>query len=363
MSGPVNGTVPPPPLTTAPDPTPTEVREAQERAADGLGLLTLLRDLERHAGDRPRIGRNTRLRDALVHLGQDPDLSFPDTDLARVDLKRATPLVRAQFLGFYGAFGALPLNWTEEIRRWFDANDQSFVAFSDIFATRFQELFFRAWSDSHAITQFDHPTDDRFQTYILALLGIGTPAFRDRDGLSDTVKLRLAPLAAGRVKSPVRLRQMLQVHFGAAARIEVEEMVASWLDFEPDTLSQIGMQGATLGRDVHLGSRVVSVGEKIRLHLHVPTLDAYDRFLPGGPDYTQMRDLVFWYLGQTFQVEVVLWLPEPQVQPAILGQSSRLGWMACLAPDPGNPDHRVDATHYALEPDRTKTTDQSRHAA
>lgn len=346
-------------------PHPLDVREAQEQAVQGIGLLALLRQMERHAGDRPRIGRNARLRDALVALGQDPFLSFPNTDLARVDLNRATPLVRAQFLGFYGAFGALPLNWTEEVRRWFDAGDESFVRFTDIFAARFQELFFRAWSDARAITQFDHPTDDRFQSYILSLLGIGTPAFRDRnpDSLSDTVKLRLAPLASGRIKSPVRLRQMLQVHFGQAARIKVEEMAAAWLEFEPDALSQVGMQGATLGQNVHLGSRVRSIGEKIRLHLEVPTLAAYNRFLPGEADHAQLRDLVFWYLGQAFEIEVVLWLPEPQVLPAVLGQTTRLGWMACIAPDPGNPDHRVEATHYRLEPERRNGIETRRHAA
>lgn len=342
---------------------PLDTREAEEKAVEGIGLLTLLRQMERHAGNRPRIGRNARLRDALVTLGQDPFLSFPTTDLARIDLNRATPFVRAQFLGFYGAYGALPLNWTEEVRRWFDAGDESFVGFTDIFAARFQELFFRAWSDARAITQFDHPTDDRFQSYILALLGIGSPAFRNRDGVSDTVKLRLAPLASGRIKSPVRLRQMLQVHFGTAARIKVEEMVPAWLEFEPDALSRVGMQGATLGQNVHLGSRVRSIGEKIRLHLQVPTLAAYDRFLPGGPDHVQLRDLVFWYLGQAFEIEVVLWLPEPQIQPAILGKTTRLGWMACLAPDPGNPDHRVDATHYRLAPNRQHSREIERQAA
>ena len=328
----------------------SDQRAAEAQDAIGVGLFALLRQLEQSAGDKPRIGKNHRMHEALLRLGQDPFLAFPDMDLARVDLSMRPPMVRAQFLGFFGAFGALPLNWTEEIQRWYTAGDESFVAFTDIFATRFQELFYRAWADARAVTQFDHPTDDRFQTYLKALTGIGSPAFSDRDSVSDTVKLRLVPLALGRVKSPVKLRQMLGEHFGQDIRFEVEELVPEWLDFEPDSLSRMGLQSATLGRDTHLGSRLRSIGEKIVLHVHVPTLETYDRFLPGGPDHAHLRDITYWYLGQSYDIEISLWLPQPEVRPAVLGASTRLGWMACVAPDPGNPDHMTRATRYRLTP-------------
>ena len=325
-------------------------REAQEKEAFGKGLFAMLRALEQASQDQPRIGQNARLREAVVRLGQDPYLAFPDTDLARVDMSANPPMLRAQFMGFFGPFGALPLVWTEEVRRWFDEGDPGFVAFTDIFATRFQELFFRAWSDARAITQFDHEAGDRYSTYLLALVGTGSPAFADRDTVPDTARRRLVPLAAGRVKSPVRLRQILQVHFGDAIHVKIEEMVPAWLNFEKNSLSKLGMQGATLGRDVHLGSRVRSISEKITVHVHVPTLEAYDRFLPGGPDHAHLRDLVFWYLGQAFDIDVALWLPEPEVRPAVLGESARLGWMACIAPDPGNADHLARVTRYDLRP-------------
>lgn len=341
-------TVPAPP--SAPDWIAT--RETQQKAVQGLGLFAVLRDLERRAGTRPRIGRNARLRDALVRLGQDPFLAFPETDLARVDMDRRAPLIRAQFLGFFGAFGAFPLNWTEEVRRWFDAGDESFVAFTDIFATRFQELFYRAWADAQAITQYDHPHDDRFQTYLLAIMGSGSPAFRGRDALDDTARLRLAPLAMGRVKSPVRLQQMLGVHFGDAVHIEIEEMVPTWLEFESDAFCRLGAQCSTLGRDMHLGARVRSVTDKFHLHVRVTTLEAYQRFLPGAPDHDALRDIVLWNLGQRFEIEVLLWLPAPQVRPAVLGQSTQLGWMACIAPDFGNPTHRINVTRFRLRPVR-----------
>ncbi|OCX66572.1 type VI secretion protein [Thioclava sp. SK-1] len=322
-------------------------RETQQAQAQGVGLFALLRELERNSMDRPRIGRNTRLRDAVVRLGQDPFLAFPDTDLARVDRARRAPMVRAQFLGFFGAFGALPLSWTEEVKRWFDAGDASFVAFTDIFAARFQEFFFRAWSDARPITQFDH-ADDQFQTWLLSLLGSGTNAFRNRGSVVDTVRLRLAPLAMGRVKSPVRLRQMLQLHFNGAAQVTIEEMVPSWLSFEPDAHAKLGIQNASLGRDCHLGQKLRAVGQKIRIHLCVDTYDAYQRFLPGGQDFIELQDITYWYIGQMFEIDVLLWLPQPQVKPAILGQCGTLGWMACLAPNSDTHNKITQATRFAL---------------
>lgn len=329
-------------------PTPPSEREAQADAALGIGLFALLRKLEREAGDRPPIGENQRLRDAVVRLGQDPFLAFPDNELSRLDLTRSPPLVRAQFMGFFGPQGALPLNWTEEILRWFEDGDEAFTAFADIFAARFQELFFRVWSDSHRITQFDHPASDRFSDFILAFQGLGTPQFRDLSPLPDTVPVYLSGLATGRVKSPVRLRQMLSLEFEGDAEIEIEEMIPVWIDFEPDDLSRLGQAGATLGMNVHLGSRVRSVGEKFRIHIRVPTLALYRSFLPGGRHYGVLRALIRAYIGQTFDVEIMLWLPEPEVQPTMLDGTAQLGWMACVAPRQDNPDHMISATRFAL---------------
>lgn len=325
-------------------------REQHEWQALGKGLFQLLRKLERRAGDKPQIGKNSRLHDQLVRMGQDPYMGPPPADMARYDPTKKVPRVRAQFLGFFGPFGAFPLNWTEEIDHWFRHGDDSFVAFVDIFTERFQELYFRAWSDAHAITQFDHPSADRFKDFLLSFAGNGTPAMQDRDAVPDTIKARYAGLASGRVKSPVRLRQILQLHFDGKLTVRIEELVPTWLDFEPDTLSHIGMQSATMGMDTHLGSRVRSVGEKIRVHLEVKTIGDYFRLLPSGSYHPHLRDLVFWYLGEAYEIEVVLWLPEPEVQPAVMGQNAVVGWMACIAPPKGSPDVLVRATEFKLLP-------------
>lgn len=338
-------------------------REAQTAAARGIGLFSLLRHLERHAGPKPRIGRNGRLREGLVALGQDPVLGTTAGDLARLNAGASPPMVRAQFMGFFGPFGALPLNWTEEIAKWFRQGDEAFVHFADIFTARFQELFFRAWSDAHAITQFDHPKDDRFQTYLLALMGNGTEAMRQRDALPDFARAGLAGLGLGCIKSPVRLGQMLSLHFAGRAQIDIEEMVASWLEFEPDAQNRLGMQAATLGSNLFIGARMRTVSQRIRVHMRVASIDDYFQFLPGHEDHNHLRAIVFWYLGLAYEVELVLWLPWPEVRPAVLGETAQLGWMACVAPDPGKSEHLVQATCFMLAPPGNADTDIALEAA
>lgn len=333
-------------MSKEPD-TPQEDPEA-------FGFLAIMRYLERHAGKKPRFGRSLRIREELAQLGQDPFLTFPDNDLSEVTLEGTRPRIRPYFLGFYGPHGALPLNYTEEILQWFEQEDTSFVDFTDIFATRFIQLFYRAWADARAIAQFDHPTDDRFQKYLLSLAGLGTPAFLEQSETGDTVRLRTIALMTGRVKSPIRLRQMLQLHL--SADVEIEEMVPGWMEFEPDSLSRLGMQGSMLGQSIHLGNRIQSIGEKIRIHIHTNTIAAYRRFLPGGPDYMHLRMLVLSYLGVAFDVDVALWLPQPEVEATQLGSSGELGWMACIAPQVEG-DEYVRGTNYRLVLTETETAE------
>lgn len=301
-------------------------------AAGGAGFLALLRRLERESPDKPRIGRSVRLADDIVDIGQDPQLAFPDSEL---DLPPPGPgqrqRIRARFMGYFGPHGALPLNTTEEVMRWSQEGETAFVRFTDILAARFYQLFFRAWSDAHPISQHDRPDQDRFALYVAALAGTGSPAFRDHDGFPDIARLPLVSIFGGRVRSAVRLRQMLQRYFDLPA--EIEEHVPAWLEFEADDIRGLGAGGA-LGRDMYLGAGLQSVNEKICIHLHLPDAARYRDFLPGRPHHDRLADLVFWYLGRTCEVDLALTLPPGTIPPARLGSGGApLGWLAPLRPE------------------------------
>lgn len=322
-------------------------KKEPEKPVAGIGYLNFLRQIEQRADQKPRIGESTALHEEIVTIGQDPLMAFAEHDMSRMlDGKRNTPEIRNNIVGFFGANGALPLDITEEVYRWVQSGDMAFVRFTDIFATRFQQLFYRAWADARAITQFDHETGDRFTAYVGAVLGIGTPAFQGRDQLNDLNKLALAPIAVGRVKSPRKLQQMLTIDLGA--QIAIEEHVPVWINFEDDAKNALGMSGS-LGQDCYLGSRVQSVEEKVVIHIHTHTLAEYRAFLPGGPSHARLLDIVNWYFGMSIEVDISLTLPAGEVQPAEIGKSAELGWMAVIEPrEKPHPDTPVQGATYAL---------------
>lgn len=313
----------------------------------GEGFLALLRRLEREAPDKPRIGRAERLADDLVHIGQDPELAFPDQDIRRAE--GSIPAIRARFIGYFGPQGALPLNLTEEALRWQQQGEDAFVRFADIFAGRFYQLFFRAWSDARAITQHDRPEQDRFAAYVAAIAGTGTPAFQRHDSMPDLARLPLVPVFGGRVRSAVRLRHILEEYFRLP--VSVEEHVPAWLEFEPDERRGLG-QGGALGQDLYLGARLQSVGEKICVHLHMPDAASYRDFLPGAAGHRRLADLVFWYLGRSVDVDLALTLPPAQIPAGRLGGSLSLGWLAAVSPDLSAAAPHVQIARFAMTPDQ-----------
>ena len=323
--------------------------QSPEAPVAGVGFLRFLREIEQRASeDTPRIGQSTALREETVAIGQDPYMGFPVDDLSRrTTHPRGVPEVRNNIIGFFGPQGALPLDITEEVYRWAQAGDLAFVRFTDIFATRFQQLFYRAWADARAITQFDHPVEDRFRNYVGAVLGIGTPAFQGRDRLDDHARLALAPLALGRVKSPRKLQQMIEQDL--AVDVWVEEHVPVWIAFEDDARNALGVAGSSLGRDLYVGARVQSVEEKVVIHIHTETLAQYRGFLPGGAAHLRLQSIVRWYLGEALDVAVSLTLPAGEVVGATVGKSAELGWMAVLeARDKPPPETRAQGATYAL---------------
>jgi type VI secretion system protein ImpH len=316
-----------------------------EQAPETYGFLAFMRVMERKGRGNPRIGKNSTLREETVSVGQDPSLAFPESDISGIELGGKRPQIRNNILGFFGPQGALPLNTTEEVKRWVDRGDRAFVGFTDLFATRFLQLFFRAWSDVRAITQFDHETGDRFRGYLAAFVGMGTPTFQNRDVLPDINKVSLAPLALGRVRSPKRLQQMLALDLNAD--VQVEEHVLSWMNLEPDNHNRLGQTGSSLGRDMYLGARVPTVSDKIRLNLRTRTLKEYRDFLPGGALHDRLVALVRWYLGQSVDVDVSLSIPATEMPGAILGRSTEIGWIANLSP-PKDRTGMIPGASYAL---------------
>ena len=328
---------------TKPGKKPTARRVALMARPAEFGFLSLLREIERANPKLPRIGRNQTLKDETVRLGQEPFQAFPDANVTQVQDRDGGKLrVRSAFLGYFGPQGALPLNTTAEVEQWYRFGDDAFVRLADIFTNRFQQMFFRAWSDARGICQFDHPTDDRFQVYVGAPIGGASAALRNRGKVPDIARLPLVGIAAARIKSPVRLRQILEKLCGVT--ITIEENIPVWLPFEASDMSRLGAVGSSLGRDCRLGNRVQGVNEKIRIGVRTESLAEYQSFLPGATNFVRMTELLFWYLGHEIEVDIAPSLPADQITGMALGKGGALGWTGWIAPPPAIPGtYRSDA--------------------
>ena len=325
-------------------------KTARERAErrEKWGFLQAMRVLERRAGKKPRIGKSRRLSEEAVDTGQDPFTGFAYEELSEVDMAANPPRVRPRFLGLFGPFGPLPQATSREVSRWQLNGDNAFVRFADMFVARFQQLFYRSWSDARPITQFDHPGSGDFPGFLRALTGDAHPSFKGLSPVDDIVRLRYTALGMDRVRSPARIRQILRAHFGVTVR--VEEFVTSWLEFAPEDRSRMGLQGMGLGRDLRVGQRAPSISEKIVLHVECSSLSEYRSLLPGRERQAELKDLVLGYLGAFFEIDVALWLPRSEIAPARLGQTTELGWTSAMpmGQSETKADALVRATQYKI---------------
>ncbi|MBX3567720.1 MAG: type VI secretion system baseplate subunit TssG [Rhizobiaceae bacterium] len=312
-------------------------------------FFAVMREFERTSPDKPRIGKNGVLAEEIVSLGQDPFLEFPASNLTGyADTPSGVPKVRTRFLGYFGPQGALPLSTTVEAQNWSSQRDDSFVHFTDIISNRFLQLFFRAWADARPIAQADRPRQDRFFDYLGSFTGAGTDAYRDRDHVPDIAKVSLAGLTGSRIKSAVRLRQLVEDVLRVEA--EVVERIGSWLVFEPSDQMALGARHSGLGVEAALGLRAYSINDKIRIRITADSLDQYRRFLPGGDLSDILADLVFYYLGHRYDFDVELGLDARLAPPARLGVSGELGWTCWMAPKAPDGDEKIILRDARFDP-------------
>jgi type VI secretion system protein ImpH len=312
-------------------------------------LFNVLRRFEREHPQKPRIGDSATLSDEFVILSQNPYMEFPASTLegAIQDSLGRMRLI-ARFLGMFGPQGALPLTTTEESYLWLLERDDAFPRFVDIFQQRFIALFFRAWADPRPIAQNDRPGEDRFFTYIGSMIGVGSPSYRNADTISDFAKMEFAGLVAPKAKSASRLRSLIAGLFGVS--VEIDEFVGSWLSFDKQECTQLGVNQSRLGSDSILGSSVFSVNDKFRIRIFVRDIAQYERFLPGSDLSHQVGDAVFLFLGEEFDWDMELAIPAGEITPVRLGQSAKLGWTSWMAPNWSKTDQtmRTDARFHVV---------------
>lgn len=300
-----------------------------------FGLYSALRALECANPDGARIGHADHPYDEPVRLGQEPRLNFPSSSISHLDSSPAGyTQVWQQVLGLFGPNGPLPLHLTETAwQRLHNHDDPTIMAFCNIFHHRMISLFYRARADAEPTFHFDRPEDDRFQDYVGSLIGMGTPAFRNRDAMPDLAKLHFAGILGCQTRNAEGLEVILGSYLKLPVRIE--QFAGQWVELPEDSRNQLGLRmgTTTLGANATIGSHVWDCTQKFRIAVGPLSLEDYERLLPGGESLKRLKAVVRNYVGHQLEWEIRLVLKEQQVPQMQLGITGQLGWRDWLLSD------------------------------
>jgi type VI secretion system protein ImpH len=302
-------------------------------APGNYDLFAALRAIECAFRDLPRLGEAKRPRDEPVRIGQTAALAFPASAIDALEpaTDKHPPRLMQRVLGLFGPNGALPLHLTEfALERRLHAGDPTFTRFADVFHHRILSLFYRAWANNQPAVSLDRPENDHFGSYIGALCGLGQPTLRDRDSVSDFVKLAHAGIFGRQVKCAEGLQIVLANHFQVPVRLE--QWLGRWLPIPESERTRLGRKKgfASLGEDAVIGEKVWDCQSKFRIILGPLSFADYQRFLPNGTSHPRLADLVRLYIGMELDWDIQLVLKKEEVPLSWLGNSVFLGWTSWL---------------------------------
>lgn len=326
-------------------------------------FFQVLRMVQAHSPNVPRLGEGLRPRDEAVRLGQDPELDFAPANLHSFTPANGAvpPRIGQRAFGLFGPMGPMPLHLTEYVReRARSHGDPTLMRFADVFHHRAMLLFFRAWAQSRPVVHRDRPWDDDFARWVSALFGQSPKTFSQRDAIPDDAKrLHAAALARG-PRNAEGLIKILKSYFGI--EVQLDPSVGHWLALQDEDRSRLlpstaPARNTALGQQAVLGKRVWDRQSNFRLRLGPLSYEQYQRFLPGQPARKALRDWLRQYLGLSMSCETRLVLkgsevPRLQLKPSRQGgqPGGMLGlnaWLGRKGPHPDRSDMRL-----RLEPSR-----------
>jgi type VI secretion system protein ImpH len=325
-----------------------------ERAPHEFAFLQLMRRVQHLAEDCARLGEGDGPSREPLRLGQDPSLGFAPAELSRLGGRSEglPPRLLVHFFGTLGPNGPLPLHITEYARdRLRNHDDPTLSRFLDAFHHRMLMFFFRAWAAGQPTVSRDRPGDDRFETYVGALEGLGLTTLRGRDAFPDQARLFYAGRFSAQARNAEGLAAIIGEFLGVPAR--VQPFMRDWLELPPASRWRLGRsgEGARLGVSTIMGARVATCQSKFRVVLGPLDRDVMRRLLPGGTSLAKLTALVCHYAGNELRWDIRLIPREDVEQPWRLGMS-HLGWTSWLgrlrAESAGR--HRRDSGDLILDP-------------
>ena len=307
------------------------------KSGDVFGLL---RDLERAAPGKPRIGKSLRASDDVVRFAQAPHLEFAAASLEH-DGKLDGPgpaFLRVFFLSLIGPMGPMPLQLSELAiyeRRY--AKERPYGAFLDVLANRMIQLFFRAWADSEPVSHQDRPGGDLFQHYVGALGGQVDASPHDEPDRVRLALLGYAGQTAAR-RNPAAICDAARELLGID--VEIVEFVGEWRKLDPADATRLGGAGGGLGRGATAGTSIYTVQDSCLVRLKFKTYADFEAHLPDAPGFALTARILAALMPAHLDWRVEYELPRREAPSARLGGSAKLGWSGWMGSQGDGPARR-----------------------
>lgn len=314
-------------------------------------FFQLVHLLERWRDPAVPLGRVGPYRDEALRLRPDDSLTFPPSDIRRVETPRDSdrhdhdkgepfPIhwdyrIIVHFMGLYGSSAPTPVYLTELIGST-DVEAAELTDFLDLFNHRILSLFWRAWLKYRYPFRWEPGGEDEVSGQLLSYIGLEDREARRRTGLPTGKLLRYLGLLALRTRPPVGLRLMISDFFGGV-ETRIEERVFRWVAVPPEGRNRLGEANATLGADLTVGERVPDRSGKLRVSLGPLHFEEYLGFLPGTSRFRELCALVRLWVGDRFEFDIELVVRREEIPELRMGEGSvaRLGWTSWATSAPG----------------------------
>jgi type VI secretion system protein ImpH len=273
-----------------------------------------------------------------VAFAHSPDLAFPATDVASLEVKGRTARLATSFLGLLGTASPLTPEWTEEVLH---ADDEGALrAFYDTFHHRALTLLVSAWK-LHALEGgFDLTGDDSLSKRLRSLAGV--------DGWLDAQDEALAPMAAVGLSDYQRGQPQaidLESAEGLLRRlyptwdVRLKGSVPRCTPFTARERAKLGKARNRLGGSLVYGDGCVEAETLLRMRVGPVDGETYESLMPGGEAYAELERLTRRIFAGALDVELEVHVAAVDAPPSTLGRDrgARLGVDARFAGDPAAP--------------------------
>ncbi|ACB69092.1 type VI secretion protein, VC_A0111 family (plasmid) [Burkholderia ambifaria MC40-6] len=301
-----------------------------ERAPWQAGFLSLLRTISARDPSMPQPGTARLPREEPFRVGQHPSMAFAPREVAALDLRGGRLDVRLFGLGLWGPHGPLPLHMTElAYSRSESQQDQTLIAFANLFHHRALTLFYRAWASAQATVSLDRPEHETFSFYIGSLMGTD-PAEAVRIHPPAHARYAASAHLVREARNPDGLAATLSHYFGVP--VAVDEFVPHWIQVSRTERCLLGAPATStiMGEGALLGDMIPDCQHKFRLVIGPLDLDQYLRLTPHGDDLPTLVDWVRAFVGYEYDWEIKLLVKPHAAPPARADSTHRLGYSTWL---------------------------------